>query len=539
MVVIRESESNLKLLYGDDFINEILTFSGVIGFGVEVEEGEVRVEFNPDRPDLFAFSLLKRSMDIYNRKKESKQEKIGLSKIGFVVEESALRLRPYIVTFQASGKRIGKHFRELIDFQEKLHQTVGKDRSKVSIGIHDLLRLTPPFHYSAFRATDVKFTTYDNTVSGSAEKILEEHQKGKEYGNLLPTKSEVLIIRDSKGEVLSMPPVINGRESAISEETSDFFIDIEGVDQISIRNVYFILVNYFRTIGFEVLGIKQNLGGINNLDEFDNRSNVFTKSEIARVIGLEIPEAELVSLLERMGYFPELAGNSINVKVPGQRIDVMGPVDIIEDIAKAYGYSNITNVKPTIDLAGREKFANTFFNKVRTIMLGLGFQEVMSFVVVSNSFYEDLKYSGSAEILNPKSLDFSVIRDRLYLGIMDFFRLNSRRNLPQKVFEIGSVLVGMEQHTNLCVAIENSSSNFSNIKQIMGSLAIRLGITELKIAPGNAESLISGRCGEISIGKAAIGIIGEMHPAVLDRFEIRNPVTMLEINLTQLNLILN
>ena len=539
MVVIRDSEATLKLLYGDNFINEILTFSGVIGFGVEVEEGEVRVEFNPDRPDLFAFSLLKGSMDTYNRKKGKNRQKIGSSKIAFIVEESALRLRPYIVTFQASGNGIGKHFRELIDFQEKLHQTVGKDRLKVSIGIHDLKELTPPFHYIASRAAEVKFTTYDDTVSGSAEKILEEHQKGREYGSLLPSKSEVLIIRDSKGEVLSMPPVINGRKSVISEETSDFFIDIEGVDQVSIRNAYFLLVNYFMNLGFRVLEIKQNLGGIKNLAEFDNRSNVVTKVEIGSVIGLDIPETEIITLLERMGYATDLAGNSINVKVPGHRIDVMGPVDIIEDIAKAYGYSNIANMKPTIDLAGRERSTNTFFNKVRTIMLGLGYQEVMGFVVIASSFYDNLKYSGSAEILNPKSLDFSVIRDRLYLGIMDFFRLNSRRNLPQRVFEIGSVLVGMEQHTNLCIAIENSRSNFSDIKQILESLAARLGIVELKITPGVAESLISGRSGEISIGNVAIGIIGEMHPMVLDKFEIRNPVTMLELNLTKLNLILN
>ena len=245
MVVIKETASNLTDTYGDNFIPRVQKFSTVIGYSVELEDGELKVEFNPDRPDLFSFVSLKAAIETYDGRKSWTPLKFSDKEIGFKIEPAVRDLRPFALAFHCQGPVIGRNFRDLIDFQERIHQSIGKNRSKVSIGIHDLKNVKVPIIYKAVNVEDVKFTTYDNLVSGTALDILNKHPKGIEYRDLIRAKTRVPIIEDANHSVLSMPPVVNGNISTVSENTSDFFIDITGTDPKTLRDAFYLLAYFF------------------------------------------------------------------------------------------------------------------------------------------------------------------------------------------------------------------------------------------------------------------------------------------------------
>lgn len=537
MVVIKETGANLSGEYGKNFLHDIYDFSTVIGYSVEEEDGEVKVEFNPDRPDLFSFSALSNAIDVYNGRRTWKPLDFSPKEMDFIIEKSVRKLRPYTVGIQCRGPKIGNHFRDLIDFQERIHLSVGKDRSKVSIGIHDTRNIKQPIYYRAYKADRVSFTTYDGMVTGTAKDILEKHPKGKEYSGLIPGKFEVPIIEDANHQVMSLPPVINGNITTVTPESSEFFIDLTGTEVKALRDAFFLLSYFFRDLDYELL--PSNLDDIREHMGFDGREIETDLSSINDLIGTAIPEDRLSELLRKMGYGSKPGKGKVTVVVPGNRIDVMGPADLIEDIAKAFGYQNIASQRPALNIVGREAAQKPFLNNVKGIMTGLGLQETMSYMVTTRRFYQGLPYYGDVHIRNPKSTDFSVVRDRLSFGVLDFLRINKRRSLPQNVFEIGEIVEHSRQYTHLCMAFSSSNAGYSDVKQVLDALLLRLGIRESRVEPENLDLLIDGRSGSIKISGKTIGTIGEVHPEILEAFELKNPVSLAELDLTSLYSILN
>lgn len=529
MVVIKETVSTLSSQYGKNFISRIQSFSSIIGYTVEIEDGEIKVEFNPDRPDLFSFATLSHSIGIYEGEYSWKPLSFGKGGIPFNIDPSVRKLRPLVVGFHCRGKAIGNNFRDLIDFQERIHLSIGKNREKVSIGIHDLKRVSPPITYHPRDMNSLRFTTYDGIVSGSVAEILSKHPKGREYGHLIQDSHQVPVIEDSRNEVLSMPPVVNGNVSVVTENTKEFFVDLTGRDRKALREAFFLLAYFFRDLGYEIL--LSNVTDLGDQLHFDGRSVRIEHDLVKRLTGVRVPEDDIPALLAKMGYSARTVGRGIEVMVPGNRTDVMGPADIIEDIAKAYGYDNISPARPLMNVVGTELPLKPFISSVRYLMLGLGFQETMSYVVTTQRFYDGTEYHGDVQIQNPKSREFSIVRDSLYPGILEFLRINKRRNLPQSVFEIGDVIEEGEQRTHMCSAIISSRSGFSGIKQVLDALLPRLGINGSRIEHTDFAPMIDGRSGAITVEGKYIGLLGEIHPETLDRYELKNPVSLIEIDL--------
>jgi phenylalanyl-tRNA synthetase beta chain len=529
MVVIKEALKDISDRFGAGFVDKIKEFSRIIGFSVEVDE-EVRVEFNPDRHDLFSFVSLDRMQNLYFN---SLKENIPVFKmdVSNLRQEAATEtVRQFIVGFTADGPKIGKDLNRLIDFQEKLHLSVGRNRKSVSIGLHDASKLKPPFSLKAMESESFEFETYDSMIRGTAREIIENHPKGKEYASILPDIHQVAVLFDSSGKVLSMPPLINGKESIVTENTSRFFVDITGNSLPSIRAILFDLAYLFHYLGYSV---KLNFTDSKIAEYFlvhNGRQISIPKDQIDRVLGIELSVVEVSSVLERMGYSVVFREGFI-VQVPGNRSDVMGPVDIIEDIAKGKGYDTIPSNKPLIQVIGNELPVRRFQNGIRDLMLGLGYQETMSYVVTSSDLFQGTEYNGKISIENPKSLDFSVIRDRLYLNMLDFFRLNKSRSLPQRIFEIGDIIQEGVQKSHLCIAAIHNRANYSEIRSTVDYILKRLDGRVVEVSDSNNHHFIPGRSGIIQLDGRPIGYLGEVAPGTLVKFELQNPAVVAEINL--------
>jgi phenylalanyl-tRNA synthetase beta chain len=527
MVVIKDEKPNLIDNIGQIYYSRLNDFAGIIGYSIEENNDEVKIEFNPDRPDLFSFYALKSNMKIFYDGDYRIKPIFGRTKRMLFVDSSAKLERPYATSFVATGKKLGKYYGHIIDYQERLHEIIGKSRKKMAIGIHDLDNISPPFIFTMKDIETLEFTTYDN-FHGTAEEILEKHDKGKEFRNLISSNKTVPVILDKENDVLSMPPVINGIKSRISENTSSLFFDITGNDYNAVLSALYLFAYEMSYLGYKV----SLPDTYKDIIDYDWREISLTHSEIKKLMGIE-PENSII-LLRKMGYRCDIMSGGYRVYVPGNRIDVMGPVDVIEDIAKAYGYDNI-ELKPLNTSGAGVPFPfNEAENVIKDILISINYQEVRSFVLNSPEFYRDTGYSGEVTISNPKSLEYSVIRDKLFPGMLNLLAINKRRKLPLKIFEVGEVVVSGKQENHLAVFYCNSKASYSDIYGILEYLMSRTANIEPKVLQGNYKEIISGRGGDIIANNRKIGIIGEMSPLLLQDFGIQNPAAFLELDLDNL-----
>jgi len=167
------------------------------------------------------------------------------SNVMVYVDEKLKDIRPYGVYAIVEGLELDEEaLKQIIQLQEKVALTLGRKRKEVAIGTFDFDKLRPPFYYKAVEPKKIKFIP----LNCEREEILEEHEKGKEYGHLIKGRPYYPLLVDSEGNVLSMPPIINSEthgkvteetksmppvinsetHGKVTEETKSIFIDITG-----------------------------------------------------------------------------------------------------------------------------------------------------------------------------------------------------------------------------------------------------------------------------------------------------------------------
>ncbi len=524
MVVIKDKIESLDENIGKKYVSRLESFATVIGYSLENDGNEIKIEFNPDRPDLFSFYALRESMKTFYDQNYKIKSPISKNEIKLEVDKKAAEERPFVLSFTAEGVPLGKYYNHIINYQERLHDTIGKSRKKVAIGIHDLDNIKPPFKLSMEKKDKLFFTTYDN-FAGTAGEIMNKHPKGIEFHNLIKSEKYVPVIKDMEGDVMSLPPVINGIKSRISESTSRLFFDITGSDYNAVRSAFYLFAYEMTYLGYHVSS------GINERDiiQYDFREMKLKDIEISNLIGVK--NIEPVTLLRKMGYRCEVMQGGYKIKVPGNRVDVMGPVDLIEDIAKSFGYDNIPEIPLKTENTGKPFKFYDDVGIINDILISINYQEAKTFVLNSSEYYNGLKYTGGVKIENPKSQDYSVIRDNLYPGLLNFLRINKRRGMPVKIFETGDVIKNGKQESHLCVIYSNSRASYADIFGVLQYFLQRTIDIKPVIKPYNFREIIEGRGGEITIDSNKCGIIGELNPALLEKFDLQNPLVFFEVNL--------
>jgi phenylalanyl-tRNA synthetase beta chain len=214
------------------------------------------------------------------------------------------------------------------------------------------------------------------------KEILEDHPTGREYAWILEGFKKYPILIDSSNEVLSFPPIINSNFSGkIDIGDEDLFFEATGEDMESVllaANI-FAQAFYDRDFQIESVGVEYPEGDkITSPFLFDESVRI-SLSQVKDLTGLNLKEEQIKQLLEKMQYSYDKG----IVKIPNYRRDIMHPVDIIEDIAIAYGYSNIEMLHMESYTSGKTFPITRFIDKVRDLAVGLGYQEVMS-AILSN-----------------------------------------------------------------------------------------------------------------------------------------------------------
>ncbi len=431
---------------------------------------------------------------------------------------------------------------QMIQLQEKVSITFGRNRREVAIGAYDLHKIKPPIRFTAVKPNGIKFTPLDFSRPLTPGQILRQHPKGKEYGHLLEGLREYPIFIDSAGEVLSLPPIINSEHTGkVTGHTRDLFIECSGFDLRFLLPALNVLVAALSDRGGKIEGVEIQLPDrkIITPDLSSKRASIGL-DYIRRLSGLKLDKRQILNLLEQARYRPGLRGKRIDVLYPPYRQDIMHPSDILEDIIISYGYNRIEPEMPRIASLGRAGRMESISDSLTELMLGLGFQEVLSHILTSRQdIFRKMKLpeSQSVEIENVVSSSWSVFRTWIMPGLLGFLSRNKHRDYPQRVFEIGDTVIpdpSRETRTRdvrrLAALVSNTQAGYEEISSIIASLLSNLGL-DYKLRRKTHTSFIPGRCAAVVLKGKEIGIIGEIHPQVLSAWGLEKPAAGFEIGL--------
>ena len=505
------------------------------------ENGYIYIELNPDRPDMYSLEGIVRSA----RGLLGKERGFNLPEVfksNIVIKADFSESRPVVAGVVIEGLNLDEdQIEELVQFQEKLHDTIGRRRRKVAIGIHDMDKL--PSKLILYKEIDIDKELmrplHINKVMTIREVLLTTEQ-GKKYGeiSLHGSKHPALI---AGGKIISLPPVINSDTTKIEQGTKNLFIDVTGTDSDVVLTVLDIIACNLSYFG----------GKLGKIDVIypdkkietpvlrTKKLNASTK-ELHKIIGLNLEPSLIVDFIEKARYRASYKNSDLlEVIVPPFRADVFGISDLAEDISMMIGYENLGTKRNPIILRGSLSKLTLLRRKIRDILIGLGFTEIVQLTLISQKIIHALKIEKEAlKLSNPVQVEHSVIRPALVTTLLDFLRENQHKEKPIKVFEIGKIAFkrnkDIVEEEALGMAIMDSSISYEDIQAPVYSLLRTLSL-KYDVKPLDLPYLLKGRSALVLIDGVEIGWLGEISPEVLERLEIEYPIAIAEINLSVLS----
>ena len=500
----------------------------------EINDKEAIVEFFPDRPDLLSTEGVARALRAFTEQQLGLVEyEVNPQTTQMFISPEVLEIRPSISGGIVRGITLDNvAIKCLMELQEKLHVTLGRKRKKVSIGIHDLSKLEGPFSYGICSPHEPAFVPLQKDYEMTPQEILEEHPKGIEYAHLLSEFNKYPIIKDSNDEVASLPPIINGALTTITEDTTDVLIDVTGLDDNAVESCLNIVAAALVERGGVIEQIELKFPSENKIvPSMDPKIHEIKNDYLLRLLGFDPGQFVIFKAFRKCGMEPELKGNIWSVKVPAYRADILHPIDLLEEVSIGIGYDEFPESLPKETLFGESLKSRKREESCREIMLGLGFQEVVTLTLTSKKMlheYTQRENNNETEVANPVTEDYHLLRSSILPNLLELLKNNKHRELPQSVFEIGQIV---KMHTNLqsLAWMKIASKNtFSQARTISDSIALRLGISgETKEC--DDPIFIPGRSIETNNGNILLKY-GEIHPFSLEKFELGYPVICGEIH---------
>ncbi len=509
-----------------------------------IDENEIELEITANRPDLYSLQGFMRAfLAFLNKKPGLKKYKIEKPEKNFEVkiDSSVKEVRPFTACAILKNIKFNdEKIKEIIDIQEKLHQTLGRNRKRIAIGIYPLEKIKLPIRFEARKPENIKFQPLESDREMTGLQILQQHPTGREYGNLLEGKERFPIFIDANNEILSMPPIINSHKTGrVEETTKDIFIECSGSDFEILNKTLNILVTMIADMNPEVKICQMNLiyGKDKKITPDLTPEQIKIKLEnINKLLGLELKEQNLSKLLEKMGY--NYKGKGI-VEIPAWRTDIMHEVDIIEDIAIAYGYNNFIAEIPKISTIGEISEIETLKKRLAEILIGLNITEVLSYHLLTQEDLKKLNQKPNIEVENSKS-EYKYLRKDILTMLLKTLSENVDNEYPQRIFEIGEVFnkdsneeTGIKEDSKLGITLADPKTGFTEMKQILDYL-MRMLNKEYTLESGTNSYFIDGRCAEIKVNNKTIGYFGEIKPELVLGIKVKVPITGLEIDLKEL-----
>jgi len=506
----------------------------LIGSDIErIEDDHVDVEFFPDRPDLFSPEGVARAMRGYlGIETGLPPYSVRPSGIKFTIDPELATIRPVLGAAVIRGVKFDdESIQSIMSLQESLHWAVGRGRSKVAIGIHDMDTVRPPFHYIASRPSR-GFIPLDFAEKMTMDEILEKHPKGRDYAKLVKGFPLYPLIVDDDDHVLSFPPIINGERTRVTMDTKNILLDTTGTDKRAVAVAVNIICTAMAEAGATIESVE--IGGVQT-PTLGPAERIVSVSECSRILGVELTPVTMAALLRRMRFGAEPAGaDKVRVLVPCYRADIMHDWDLFEDVAIAYGYDKLESQLPKTFTVGKPHPVQVNMALARGVFTGLGYLEVMPFTLTNEEvLYKRMQREekkGVLHVMHPISIENTVVRTELLPPLLEFLTLNRHRELPQRLFTVGDVVLDCRTYQQASGVSTHPDADFSEAYAAADAVLHELSI-EYTVKESADPAFIEGRRGDIIVAGKTIGVFGEIHPAVLSAFELEHPVAAFEFDL--------
>lgn len=379
----------------------------------------------------------------------------------------------------------------------------------------------------------------------------------------------ILVIAD-KEKPVAVAGVMGGKDTEVTGATTNILLEAAAFNQIVVRQARRSLglqsesaYRFERGVDLEIVEsasqramklIQELAGGSclmaksSGLAQKKHKSVMLEVPAAHKILGINLPVSKIKIILERLGFKVKMKGkNKFSAEVPGHRLDINSGIDLIEEIARIFGYENIVKslpaVKPQIDISETQDKVSL----ARNILVGLGLNEVITYSLIdreSSKSFAQPEESPLIEILNPLSKEQEVLRPGLTAGLARCVA----HNLNQKqdyinVFEIAKAFSGVhpspKEELILGMALSGAKSllleqgriedkaSTLHLKGILEALFRRMGIKDYSFSAGHGQFAFS-----ININQEKIGVLGKLDKDALDKFGIKNKdVFMAELSL--------
>ncbi|MEE0941971.1 MULTISPECIES: phenylalanine--tRNA ligase subunit beta [unclassified Methanobrevibacter] len=547
MPVITFKYQDLKDLGIDMEKDELIDTLPMMSSDIEdFDDEEIKVEFFPNRPDNLSVEGVARSFKGFIGQEIGFPDyKVEESGEYVEVDEDVAKIRPYIGFAKIDNVDFtGDKLKYIMDFQENLHWVIGRDRKKVAIGIHNADVVTGPFKYIATPKDANAFVPLEKDFEMTPDEILTQHDKGVDYAHLIQDFDKYPLILDKDDNVLSMPPIINGELTKIKEDTKNIIVDVTGTDERAVNQALNIICCSFAEVGGQIKSMEVRYAdkSIKTPDLTPQEMNVHVDTANSLIGGTSLTAEDIKGLLLKARFDAEIISeNEVKAIIPAYRVDILHEVDVVENIAVQYHINSVEAKLPEINTVAYENDWFKAESTIREVMVGLGFQEVMSLMLTNEeAHYEKMNQQEEehVQVARPITIDRTMIRTSLINSLMEFLEDNKHEDLPQKIFEIGDILYLDDTKENktrsskkLAALICHSTANFTEIKSVMTSVLTNLGYT-MEISDSENKTFIEGRVADV-VGEAQKGTIkgffGEVSPEVITNFTLEYPVIAFEI----------
>ena len=535
-----------------DGLNEIFAF---VKGDVESLEGDaVSIEVkDSNRPDIWSVEGIARALKGYLGAGRIRPITVaGRSNLNVVVDKRVKPIRPFISTAIVKGLQpTDEALKSWINLQEKLDQTYGRKRKIASIGFYQADLIQSPLSYTVANPDIITFAPLGSEEKQSLREIVSTHPKGSEYGEIISQFESWPVLVDGADNVLSLPPVINSNDlGRITTGTRNILVEVTGTNAETVHNTLKIVVSSLAERGGRIYSCLETYpyGTPRRLVSPDLTPTVTSLrlSHINKLLGTSVRLREASRFVERAGYRVQRAtGDTIQLEIPCYRTDIMHSVDMMEDIAIAMDINKLKPEWPMIWTVGNLAKETDENESVAEIMIGLGFQEVLTYaltspVVVSNNVPSS--QGKLVELLNPRMTTHTVLRNWLLPSLLETTSHNTHVDYPQRIFEIGPCIGRRENETHpiqetrrLAAVTIHANAGFTEIRSSIDALAKNKG-RSFQIKETEHPSFLSGRCGAIISDGTEVGIIGELNPRVIKSWGLNLPAAAFEVEMPALSL---
>ena len=532
------------------------------------DEEVLDIEIFPNRPDLLSAETLSLAMrGFLHNQPTLANESLESSGITLSVEPELATIRPVILGAVVRGldmvddDEMDDFIKQLMDHQEKLHFALGRGRRRASIGVHDLTTLKPPFTVKAVERSH-SFIPLAMEHAMTIDEILASHPKGVDYAHLLDGMEKVPIIEDAEGSVLSFPPIINGVHTTVQSSTRDLFIDVTGWDRRACESCLMLVALQAKERGgtLQTIQIIDCHGKQEVLPNWTPVHHRVPARLITTILGRELSDDELSNAMLRMGgtytgrspatsdeispsksmQYASEGEDMFGFDMPRWRFDLLHPVDIVEDIAIGHGYEDLGNDVPKAPMNAIPRPDDNLRRRIRTSMQGMGFMQIQSLTLSNDEDqFNRMRWKPFNEITritNPITLEHTMMRHFLLPGLLRLLATNRHHDLPQSVYELGTVVRDHKNMDRLAFLTAERIGGFASIRGRIQAFLRDIGAENVVIEPlpDNEGPWLAGRSAKILLDGEWVGCFGEIDPSISQIFELLVPLNGAEFDVEAL-----